>query len=62
MVLEFNEKTIELPFVITFGEVEQGKQLIMKDDYGRIEAALNMGNFSEKYGIKVGDKCVVRKN
>tara|TARA_Y100000310_G_scaffold345733_1_gene468993 strand:+ start:5171 stop:5980 length:810 start_codon:yes stop_codon:yes gene_type:complete len=62
IILEFNEKTIECPVVSTFGEVDKGKHLIMKDDYGRIEAAINLGSFSEKFKIKQGDKCVVKKN
>ncbi len=60
--LTFDGKTkIEMPVVDTFGEVEQGKPLIMKDDYGRVEVALNMEDFSNKYEIKVGVECVILK-
>ncbi|MBI2575919.1 SAM-dependent chlorinase/fluorinase [Candidatus Woesearchaeota archaeon] len=48
--------SIKFPFVETFGEVPKGKPLIMKDDYLRIEAAINMGNFSTNYGVGQGAK------
>lgn len=56
-----NKKAIKIPFFTTFGEVEKGKPLILKDDYGRIEIALNQGSFVKKYNIKIGDEVVVRK-
>lgn len=52
---------IALPFVETFGQVEQGKPLILKDDFGRMEVALNQGNFAKKYQVKVGDKVIIEK-
>ncbi len=50
-------KEILLLFGDTFGEVPQGEPLIMKDDYLRIEAAVNRGNFSSKYSIRRGEKA-----
>jgi S-adenosylmethionine hydrolase len=55
------DKRIELPFVRTFGEANEGEPLIMKDDYSRIEAAINVGAFTEKYPVRVGDRVVIRK-
>jgi len=60
--LNFNNKNINVPFVTTFGDVGKGEGLIMKDDYGRVEVALNQDSFMKKYGIKIGDDMVVRKN
>lgn len=59
--LKFKNKTIKMQYYRTFGDVGKGKPLIFKDDYGRMEVALNMGNFSKKYGIKIGDECVIIK-
>lgn len=60
--LKFSEnKKIILPNYDTFGEVREGKELIIKDDYGRLEAAINRGNISQKYSLRVGDKCIIRK-
>lgn len=62
IILNLQNKEVELPFVETFGEVDKNKPLILKDDYGRVEVAINMGNFSETYNIKVGDKYIIKKN
>jgi len=59
--LKFKDKELEIPFVETFGEVDKDKPLIMKDDYGRVEVALNMGNFCERYDVKVGDRFEITK-
>lgn len=59
--LRLNNKSVEMPFVRTFGDVMQGSPLIIKDDYGRIEVALNMDNFSKKYDVKIGDECILKK-
>lgn len=53
--LEFENSTLTLPFVNTFGDVPTGKELIFLDDYDRTSIAINMGNFAQKYMIKVGD-------
>ncbi|MBI3103399.1 SAM-dependent chlorinase/fluorinase [Candidatus Daviesbacteria bacterium] len=57
----FKGKTISLPFVETFGAVEEGKPVILKDDYGRVEIAINLGDFAKKYNIRVGDFFVIKK-
>ena len=43
--LKLNNKIIKLPFHRTFGDVKTGNPLIFRDDYGRMEIALNIGNF-----------------
>ncbi len=52
-------RTLTLPFRRTFGDVEQDHSLILKDDYGRIEIAKNLGSFADEYGIAIGDDISV---
>ncbi len=59
--LTIGNKSLDVPFAVTFGDVPNGKPLIMKDDYMRIEVALNMDSFVDKFQLKVGDKIVVEK-
>ncbi len=59
--LEFNKNSMELPYVATFGDVQKNAPLIMKDDYGRIEIALNQGSFAKKYPINIGDDIIIKK-
>ncbi len=55
------DKNILLTFVQTFGDVAQGQTLILKDDYGRTEVAVNCGRFGDIYGVSVGEKCTISK-
>lgn len=57
--ISFGNKKLNAPFVETFGDVPKGEPLIMKDDYRRVEVAINMGSFIEKHPLKVGDRIVV---
>lgn len=59
--INFKNKSIKMPFVITFGDVKKGNPLIIKDDYGRIEVALNHDSFAKKYKVKIGDEVVIAK-
>lgn len=59
--LFFDDEELEAPFVTTFGNVEKGDPLIIKDDYGRIEVALNQGSFAKNHEVKIGDDFVVEK-
>lgn len=61
LTLQFSEKKIELPFAETFGDVAVNTPMILKDDYGRVEVAVNRGSFSKKYGVNVGDKITIEK-
>lgn len=54
-------RKIELKYVETFGEVDGSKPLILKDDYGRVEVAINVGNFAKAYNVGVGDVCTLQK-
>ncbi len=62
VVIDFdNGKSMQMPFVRTFGIVKDGDPLIMPDDYGRTEVAINMGSFSSRFSVRTGMKCTVRK-
>lgn len=61
VTLAFGKQSLTVPVGETFGDVEEGKPLILKDDYGRVEVAINMGNFAEAHKIRVGDTCVITK-
>ena len=56
-----NKKSIKLPFMATFGDIEKGKPLIMKDDYGRVEVAINQGSFKKKYNAEIGGDITIIK-
>lgn len=43
----------------TFGDVDEGVCLILKDDYGRVEVAKNLGSFVQQYPVKIGDAASV---
>ncbi len=49
-----------VPFIRTFGEVPKGEELIMKDDYKRIEVAINQGSFAKEYEVKAGDEIIIQ--
>ena len=59
--LKFNKKIVEASFVKTFGDVENGQPLILKDDYGRVEVALNCDSFARMHNVKTGDLVVLGK-
>ncbi|MBI2657429.1 SAM-dependent chlorinase/fluorinase [Candidatus Woesearchaeota archaeon] len=61
VALNLGNKSLNLPHSATFGDVANGEPLIFKDDYGKMEIALNMGNFSKKYSVSIGDECTIRK-
>ncbi|MAH33122.1 hypothetical protein CL615_01895 [archaeon] len=59
--VNFNNNSIKIPYATTFGDVEMRKPLIMKDDYDRVEVALNQDSFEKKYKVKIGDDIVIKK-
>lgn len=62
VILDFKDQKIKMPFVETFSQVEVSTPLILKDDYGRVEVATNLGNFAKKYKIKIGDQCLIKRS
>lgn len=53
---------INLPVKSTFGIVRPGESFLFKDEYGRIGLATNLRSFSSIYGLKTGDKCILKLN
>lgn len=46
-------------YSITFGQVEHGEAVLLKDDYGRVEIACNRSSFVQKYETKIGDELIL---
>lgn len=59
--LEFKNQKLHIMFVETFSEVIVGDPLIMKDDYGRMEVAINQDAFISHYPLEVGESVIIRK-
>lgn len=59
--LKFKNNSIDMPFAVTFGDAKKGSPLIIKDDYGRIEVALNHDSFIRRYNVKIGDEVLIKK-
>jgi S-adenosylmethionine hydrolase len=55
-----NNKAAVLHYAKTFGDVKQGEALIMKDDYQRVEVAINQGSFIKKVPLKLGERVTIR--
>lgn len=56
-----NSHKINVKVGITFGDVPKGEPVVLKDDYGRIELAVNQGSFAEKYLVGRGNEIIVMK-
>lgn len=54
-----SEEMVELISCRTFGDVQAGKHLILKDDYGRVEVAKNLGSFVQDYPVSIGDSIIL---
>jgi S-adenosylmethionine hydrolase len=50
---------VKLTFGRTFSDVPAQSNVILKDDYGRIEIAKNLGSFVEEHAFKIGDDVTV---
>jgi S-adenosylmethionine hydrolase len=61
--VKFND-TISKKIIVgrTFGDVPQNDNIILKDDYGRIEIAKNMGRFIDDVDIGIGGKVQINVN
>ncbi|MBS0631383.1 MAG: S-adenosyl-l-methionine hydroxide adenosyltransferase family protein [Verrucomicrobia bacterium] len=49
-----------IPYVHTFGDVPEGAPLLYLNSLMNVAVALNMGNFSEKYGLASGGDWTTR--
>lgn len=61
ITIETNIKRIGTKFLKTFGEVAKGEVIAFHDDYDRVEIAINQGKFAGKFGVRLGDKMLIRK-
>lgn len=52
---------LEMPFGETFGDVNEGEPIAMKDEYGKMEIALNCQNFASKYQVSFGERVEIKK-
>ena len=59
--LTLKDRTGSLPYRRTFGDVPKGEAVIMDDDFGRVEIAINQGNFAEKYQVEQGDEIILEQ-
>jgi len=60
--LKLENKSVKIPYFATFGDVPKGNPLIFKDDYSRIEAAINQGSFAKKYNVKIAEDVLIKKS
>ncbi len=44
-----------IPYGRTFSDVAVGEELLLKDDYGRLEIARNQGSFVDAFPVRIGD-------
>lgn len=61
LTLTLKDRTITLPYLRTFGDVPQGEAVIIDDDFGRVETAINQGSFGKVYEVAQGDRIIVKK-
>jgi S-adenosylmethionine hydrolase len=51
VLVQINQKTVELPFAKTFMDVAVGESLLYIDSRGRVGIAVNQGSYSRKFNI-----------
>ena len=56
-----NGKNFDLPYKRTYGDVKVGEALLVDDDFGRVEVAVNQGFFINKFNAKVGNEIILEK-
>jgi S-adenosylmethionine hydrolase len=49
--IKLGDKTLEVPFVSTFGDVPQGQPLLYIDSSDLLSVAINQGNFAQVHGV-----------
>lgn len=52
---------VTIPCYSSFGGVDIGEPVLLPDDFGRVELAINQGNFAFTFGVKRGDMLTLRK-
>lgn len=59
--LHLRDEKINLKVKKVFGEIPKGEALILPDDFGRVEVAINQGNFAFTFDVKRGERLSVMK-
>lgn len=55
-----NSQATEIIIGEKFGDVSSGENLILKDDYGRVEIAKNLGSFISEFPLVIGDQLILQ--
>ena len=58
--VEIKGRRYEIPFASTYGDVSRGEPLLLIDSSDYLELSINMGNAAETFGLKRGDKVLLR--
>lgn len=58
--VKIGSQDIRFKLVDTFGEVDIGHKVILKDDFGRVQLAVNRGNLNKELGLNIGSKVILR--
>lgn len=61
VAVHFGDRELVLPFVQTFASVPQGEPLLYIDSRDRLSAAVNQGNFSQRFGVTPGTRFTIRR-
>lgn len=59
--LRLHGRTLEVPFTVTFGEVEPGRTAVCEDSYRRITVAVNLGHAAKTLRAGRGDPVVISR-
>lgn len=58
--IEFeSENPLTIERVRSFAATEIGKSILVPDDYGRVELAINQGNFASTHGLSLGTELLL---
>ena len=61
LIIKFNNKELEIPFVLSFGDVPYGMPLAYINSGQTLAFAINQGNFADTYEIKEGTEIIIIK-
>jgi len=60
MTIERGQKSLEMPFVKSYGFVDKGKPLVTIGSHNYVELGVNQGEAASKLSLKEGDEVVLR--